>query len=396
MEGNPQSFTIHNINLLEDGQLIEDGIIVIDAGHIRFVGQRGDHVFAEGAATFDGKSWFAAPGFIDLQLNGAYGVDFSSNPDGINKVAVRIPETGVTAFLVTFITSPMDEYADKLRATLVAQAAVAEITKTHKPAARVFGAHLEGPFLNPEMPGAHQAALFCHPTPDCLRRLAPIEVVRLMTLAVEMPGGLEAVGWLQERGVTVSIGHSMSTAEQGLQAFSEGVGYVTHLFNAMPSLHHRNPGLVGASLSSGQVRCGLIVDGIHVHPLVIRMVYHCLGAKRLALVTDAMAAMGMPSGDHHIGGQPVKVVDNSVHLQDGRLAGSILRMDQAVRNMVAFSGCSVAEAVRMATTTPAEVLGMGHRFGHLKPGYPADIVLLDEVLQVKATFIGGKVSYEVE
>jgi N-acetylglucosamine-6-phosphate deacetylase len=388
----PSSFVIENINLLEDGQLIEDGIMLIDEGLIRFAGRRGDFVLAEYTLTLDGKGWFAAPGFIDLQLNGAYWVDFSSNPDGINKVAARIPETGVTAFLVTFITSPMDDYPEKLRATLAAQAEVAEITKTHKPAARVLGAHLEGPFLNPEMPGAHQPELFRYMTVDNLQKLTPLEAVRLMTLAVEMPGGLEAVRWLHARGVTVSIGHSNATAEQGLQAFTEGVGYVTHLFNAMLPLHHRNPGLVGAVLGSTQARCGLIVDGIHVNPLVVRMVYQCLGTGRMTLVTDAMAAMGMPPGVYKIGGQEVWVNETSARLQDRRLAGSVLRMDQAVRNMVEFSGCSMAEAVRMASTTPAEVLGIDDRLGHLKEGYQADIVLLDKSMQVQATYIGGSLA----
>ena len=396
MVEHPRSLAIHNIDLLEDGRQIKDGLIVIEQGVIRFAGQRSECALEEHHVTLDGKGWFAAPGFIDLQLNGAYGVDFSSDPGRINEVAARLPESGVTAFLATMITSPLDEYPDKLRAVMAAQAEAAEATTVHNPAARVLGAHLEGPFLNPEMPGAHQPELFIQPIVENLQKLNPLEVVRLMTLAVEMPGGMEAARWLQARGVMAAIGHSNATAEQGLQAFSEGVGYVTHLFNAMLPLHHRQPGLVGATLGSNPVRCGLIVDGIHLHPLVVKLVYQCLGAGRLTLVTDAMAAMGMPPGDYQIGGQAVRVTSSEARLQDGRLAGSVLRMDQAVRNMVAFSGCSLAGAVRMAATTPAEVLGIDDRFGHLKSGYPADIVLLDGSMQVQATIIGGNVLFARE
>lgn len=388
----PRSLGIRNINLLEDGHQVKDGLVVIEQGVIRFAGPRSECLLEEKHVTLDGKGWFAAPGFIDLQLNGAYGVDFSSDPGRINEVATRLPESGVTAFLATIITSPMNEYPDKLQAVMAAQAEAAEATADQKPAARVLGAHLEGPFLNPEMPGAHQPELFIRPIVENLQKLTPLEVVRLMTLAVEMPEGMEAASWLQARGVTPAIGHSNATTEQGLQAFSEGVGYVTHLFNAMAGLHHRQPGLVGAVLSSSWVRCGLIVDGIHLHPLVVKLVYQCLGAGRLTLVTDAMSAMGMPPGVYRIGGKTVTVTATGARLRDGRLAGGVLRMDQAVRNMVAFSGCSLAEAVRMASTTPAEVLGIEHQFGHLKAGYPADLVLLDGSMQVRATVIGGNVA----
>jgi N-acetylglucosamine-6-phosphate deacetylase len=396
MKEYPQSFSIHNVNLLEDGQMIEDGVIAIDKGRIGFAGRKDDYIPTEGVVTLDGKSWYAAPGFIDLQLNGAFGVDFNTKPGDIEKVAARLPETGVTAFLATVITSILDEYPQKLKAILNIMASEREVPEPHMPPTRLLGAHLEGPFLNPEIPGVHQKRWFLPPSIENLEKLVPLEVVRLMTLAVEMPGGLEAVSWLQERGIVPSIGHSLVTEEQAWHAFSQGVGYVTHLFNAMPPLHHRKPGLVGAVLGSEQARCGLIVDGVHLHPLTVKMVYRCLGSGRLTLVSDAMAGMGMPPGSYSIAGQEVKIDENSARLQDGRLAGSLLSMDQAVRNMVTFSGCSLAEAVRMASTNPAEVLGIDDQFGHLKEGYQADMVLLDTALQVQAVFVGGRLAFSRE
>ncbi|MBE0409901.1 MAG: N-acetylglucosamine-6-phosphate deacetylase [Anaerolineales bacterium] len=396
MEEYPQRFSIHNVNLLEDGQLIEDGMILIDEGCIRFAGRRADFVVPEDLDILDGNGWYAAPGFIDLQLNGAYGVDFTCNPEKLVAVAELLPKSGVTAFLPTIITSPLDEYSGKLQAILAAQAATAEPADSLKTSARVFGAHLEGPFLNPQMPGAHQASLFQQPTSANLQKFAPLEAVYLMTLAVEMSGGLEAISWLRERNITPSIGHSAASAELVGQAFSQGLSYATHLFNAMPPLHHRNPGLVGAVLGSEKARCGLIVDGIHLHPLTVKLVYRALGAGRLTLVTDAMAAMGMPPGSYRIAGREVIAAENSARLQDGRLAGSLLSMDQAVCNMVTFSGCSLAEAVRMASTTPAEVLGIDDQFGHLKAGYVADMVLLDKALQVQVVYVGGRLAFSRE
>jgi N-acetylglucosamine-6-phosphate deacetylase len=396
MEEYPRSFSIHNVNLIEDGQMIEDGVIAIDKGRIGFAGRKDDYIPTEGVVTLDGKGWYATPGFIDLQLNGAFGVDFNANPDAIEKVAARLPETGVTAFLATFITSPLDEYSQKLEAVLNIMASEREVSEAHMPPSRLLGAHLEGPFLNPEIPGVHQKKLFLPPTKENLEKFVPLDAVRLMTLAVEMPGGLEAVSWLRERGIVPSIGHSLATEEQAWQAFSHGVSYVTHLFNAMPPLHHRKPGLVGAALGSEQARCGLIVDGIHLHPLVVQIAYNCLGASKMTLMSDAMAGMGMPPGSYSIAGQEVKIDENSARLQGGRLAGSVLSMDQAVRNIVAFSGCSLAEAVRMASTTAAEVLGIDDRYGHLKAGYVADMVLLDTALQVQAVFVGGRLAFSRE
>jgi N-acetylglucosamine-6-phosphate deacetylase len=201
------------------------------------------------------------------------------------------------------------------------------------------------------------------------------------------------VQWLQERGVVPSIGHSGATAEEAQQSFSAGVRFATHIFNAMPALHHRQPGLVGALLTTPGVRVGLIADAIHCHPVMLELAYRCKGAAEISLVTDAMAAMGMPPGQYSIGGQAVFVDDSSARLENGKLAGSILCMDQAVRNMVTHTSCSFADAVHMASAVPADVLGMGDRLGHIKKGYSADIILLDDSLHIQATLVAGQIAY---
>lgn len=381
----PGRFSIKKVNIIEGGDVIKNSAIVVENGIISFAGHQ-DSIPPKNDGSFDADGWFVSAGFIDLQLNGAYGYDFTENPESIPFVAKRLPETGVVAFLPTFITSPLSEYPQKLAAILSAQ-------QTGGSSARILGAHLEGPFLNPAFRGAHPASLFCEPTPDRLGAYSPIEAVRMVTLAVEQPGGIQAAHWLKDRGVVVSIGHSAATADEAQQAFSAGVRYATHIFNAMPALHHRHPGLIGALLTRPGVRVGLIADAIHCHPLMLDLAYRCKGSTEISLVTDAMAAMGMPPGQYSIGGQDVFVDDTSAHLKDGRLAGSILTMDQAVRNMVTYTSCSFAEAIHMAGAVPADVLGMGDRLGHLKEGYSADIVLLDNSLHVQATLVKGQIAF---
>jgi N-acetylglucosamine-6-phosphate deacetylase len=388
-----KNFALIHVARIEDGQLDPNQAVIVQGGKITYAGPHTDHLSLEGYTVLDGtgKPWIVTPGFIDLQFNGGYGDDFTANPHSISSVAARLPETGVVAFLPTFITSPLEDYTEKLEAILRAQ----ETTDNTPPGALVLGAHVEGPFLNPDSRGAHNASLFRNPSPQAIEYLDPRQAIRLLTLAVERPGGLDAARAFSDAGIIVSIGHSQASYDEAQAAFKAGVTYATHLFNAMPPLNHRNPGLIGAVLAQSAVRCGMIVDGIHVHPAMVKLAYKCLGSSGITLVTDAMAAMGMSPGTYAIGDQRVIVDQTSARLADGTLAGSILRMDQAVANMVQFSGCSLAEAVRMASTTPAEVLGIQNRFGHVLSGYPANLVLLDSgKVQVQAAWIEGQLAYQ--
>jgi N-acetylglucosamine-6-phosphate deacetylase len=384
------TFAIRNVQLLEDGQAIPDALLIVDRGRIRYAGPQKDAPVYGDLPSVDGQNGYVAPGLIDLQFNGGYGQDFTANPAALLEAAKRLPETGVTAFLPTFITSALEAYPAMLQAVAAAREFQAQNPGS---GARILGAHIEGPFLCPARKGAHLEAYFCDPLPAALDWLRPLQAVRLLTLAPERPGALEAIRTLTARGILVSIGHSDAGMEETLAAMRAGARYATHLYNAMGGMQHRDPGLVGTLLTSDEVVCGLIVDGVHVHPRMVRLAYRCLGARRITLVTDAMAAMGMPPGEYAIGGQAVTVDETSARLADGTLAGSILRMDEAVRNMIAFSGCTPAEAVRMASATPAEALGMAAEAGRLQPGRRADLVLLGANLKVQGTFIDGRRVY---
>lgn len=388
------NFEIRGCRIIFPDRIQEGGRVKVAEGRIAYAGpESDDQAGPDTGPRIQVPGWYLAPGLIDLQLNGAYGFDFTEAPGTILDVARRLPEYGVTAFLPTFITSPLEEYAGKLSAVAEAQG---KQSQAGSPGARVLGAHVEGPFLSPESKGAHRPDLFCDPTPERLAQLIPLEAVRLLTLAPEREGGLEAVRWLVARNIVVSVGHSGANAAQAQAALEAGVGYATHLYNAMPPLHHRRPGLIGVLLTTDDVPVGLIADGIHSDPLMVRLAYRLKGAHGLTLVTDAMAAMGMPDGDYNIGDQYVKVRGGTARLRDGTLAGSVLTLDRAIRNMLAFSGCSLPEAVRMASATPAGLLGLGGRTGRVQAGLDADLILLDEELNVQATFIQGKLAWASE
>lgn len=356
---------------------IREGTLVVEQGIIARVTLGLDStadVIAEG---------YIAPGLIDLQINGAYGSDFSNDGRTVAQVAKRLPETGVTSFLPTIITSPFDAYPNLLRN-------VREASHSAQ-GARPLGVHLEGPYLHPSKKGAHNAAYLRAIDADEMAGWAD-DSVRIVTLAPELPGALGAIRALRRRGIVVSAGHSNATYAQALAGFEAGITWGTHLYNAMRGLGHREPGLPGALMASS-IPCGLIADGIHVHPAMIKLAFKAKGAEGITLITDAMEAMGMPSGRYKLSDRQVRVDETSARLADGTLAGSILMLDQAVRNVVEFTGCSLAEALTMATATPAQVLSLDRK-GRIAPGCDADLVILDESLRVERTIVAGNSVYE--
>lgn len=376
---NPITFLLSGPVLLPDGQIQEMTVFCAGDTIARLSPGRdpGADLFVEGTLI---------PGLIDLQVNGAYGYDFTSDAAGILPVADRLPECGVTAFQPTIITSAFESYPDRLREADEA------CRENRPPAARVLGIHLEGPYLNPKRKGAHPLDCIRPIDVDEVRRWAGHKTVRVVTLAPELENAMAAVEALNEMGIVVSAGHSNASYEQAAAAFAGGVRWATHLYNAQSPLQHREPGLMGAILTSA-VPCGLIVDGIHSHPAMVNLAYRCKGAGGITLVTDCMAAMGMQPGRYELGHYNVIVTDESARLEDGTLAGSILRLDQAVRNMIAYTRCSLAEAVRMASTTPARLLGQ-KGMGVIGQGYSADLVVLSPENQVTHTFIAGQLAFQ--
>jgi N-acetylglucosamine-6-phosphate deacetylase len=256
-----------------------------------------------------------------------------------------------------------------------------------------LGLHVEGPFLNPQKKGAHNPEHLRPPSLAHVAAWSPAEHVRLVTLAPELDGALEVIAALAARGVVVSAGHSMATFAQAQAGFAAGSTYGTHIFNAMSTLEHREPGLPGALLTApGQV-VGLIPDGVHTHPAIVALVWRMKGAAGLTLVTDAMAALGMPPGKYMLGDQEVTVTARDARLPSGTLAGSVLALDEALRCLLRFTGCSLQEALPTITSTPAGVLGLTDR-GRLAPGAIADLVFLDDDLEVVRTLAAGELVYE--
>ena len=324
-----------------------------------------------------------AAGFIDLQVNGGGGVMFNDAPTAATIAAIGRAHRafGTTGFLATFISGAR---ADMARAV----AAVREAMDSGEPG--VLGIHFEGPHINPARRGAHDARAIRPVAEGDIDLLASLATGRtLVTLAPECvtPADIAA---LAARGVIVAAGHSEADADTMDTAMAHGLTGVTHLFNAMGPLGHREPGAAGAALTRDRLACGIIADGAHVHWDVLRLAWRAKPRGTLFLVTDAMAPVGAPdAGVIRIGNETVRTVGGCLRLADGRLAGSLLNMGQAVRNCVMHAGIPLADALAMAAAYPADFLGLGESRGRLAPGLRADLVWLDDDLRVRATWIGG-------
>jgi N-acetylglucosamine-6-phosphate deacetylase len=376
---------ITHADVVMPGERLHDRAVVIDGDRIVAIVPAADAPGGAGAEVLAAEGGILAPGFVDLQVNGAFGKDFTADPTSIWDVAAQYARYGVTGFLPTIITSPLETVA-------AAQAVVCRPPAGFR-GAEPFGLHVEGPFLNPARKGAHNPNYLRLPTLEAVSDWSPQTGVRLFTLAPELPGALDVIAALARRGILVSAGHSMATYAEALAGFAAGVRYGTHLFNAMPPLAHREPGLPGALLTDDRVAAGFIADGVHTHPAIIRLVWKQLGRERFSMVTDCMAALGMRPGRHLLGDFEVFVDGASARLADGTLAGSILSLDQGVRNLIRETGCSLEDALATVTTTPARLLGLTQERGRVAPGYIADLVLLSPELQVQATIARGQIVY---
>jgi N-acetylglucosamine-6-phosphate deacetylase len=340
----------------------------------------GDLAIANGSLAEVGLSsrnghGIAVPGFVDLQVNGFGGVDFAAaDTEGYRKAGEALLSTGVTAFQPSFITAPESDLVEALRNV-----------PAESIGPRIIGAHLEGPFLSPQRLGTHPASARRDPDRALLERLLDAGPVTQMTLAPELDGALELIDVLHERGVVVSLGHSDATAAEAGRAFDRGVRTVTHLFNTMRSFSHREPGLAGAALARDDVIVQVILDGKHLADATVQMIWKA-AAGRVALVTDAVSATGVGDGQYRLGAVDLDVSDGVVRrASDGVLAGSVSTMLDGIRQLHAL-GAPLADAVAAATSVPGRI---AHRQTALRPGGDADVVVLDDRLEVRAVFVGG-------
>lgn len=363
--------------LLPEG-VARPGFVAIEDGVIARV--------AQGTHPSPDEAWpdgVLAPGFIDLQVNGAAGCDFlAPSGDGLAAAEAHLLRGGTVAYLATLISAP--------EATLRAALAFFAERAARGGAPRLAGVHLEGPFLSPRRPGAHRPEHLRPPSVAWITGLLDEfpGLVRMVTLAPELPGALPVIEALRARGIVVAAGHTDATYAQAVAAFDEGVRVATHLFNAMRPAHHREPGVALAALGRPDVVCTVIADGVHLHPAVLDLVIAVKGPRGAALVTDAISAAGAPAGLPTLGDRPVRLAGGAPRLADGTLAGSVLTMDQAVRHLVA-GRAGLPGAVTMAAATPARVLGL--QAGEIRVGWPADLVALDRALVPATTIVDGAV-----
>lgn len=358
--------------------------VLLKEGRITAIDE-GKHRGAEAETVIDASGLLVLPGFIDIQINGGFGHDFTAHPDTIWAVGARLPSTGVTAFLPTIITSPPATIAE-------ARQVLAAGPPTGYAGAVPLGLHLEGPMLSPRRCGAHDPTHIRAPRPDIIDHWSPADGVRVATIAPELDGAGLIVEMLTQRGVVVSLGHSECSYDIAVDAIRRGASVGTHLYNAMSPLHHRDPGLAGALLDEASVTAGIIVDGLHVHPAAVRLAWTAKQPDGLVLVSDAMAATGIGHGTFDLGSTTVRVGLSGPRTPNGELAGSTLTLDEAIRNLISFTGCSVVEAVASATATPARILGDSSR-GIIELGARGDLAIVDADLAVRATLMAGRVCF---
>jgi len=366
------------VTTIKGGQLATPGGLV--AGDLHF--DQGLITRTDGDGhRIDADGLIVAPGLIDIQINGGFGHDFTQDPTTIWDVGRRLPELGVTGFVPTVVTSP-NEVTD------LAMDVVANRRPADYRGAEVLGLHFEGPWISPAMHGAHNVDHIVDPDPNVAANWASSGNVRIVTLAPERPGASAVIRRLSRDGVVVSVGDTAADFETAARAFTEGATLATHLFNQMTPLRHREPGAVGAALLRSR-HCLLIVDGLHIAAGALEVAWRLLGPDRVILITDAMAALGLGHGTYPLGDGPVTVGDDGPRTADGRLAGSVVTLPQAIANLTASTSADHADAIRCATANPASALGLDDR-GSLKVGTRADLTLLDENFEVVATYVSGE------
>jgi len=332
--------------------------------------------------TLDASGHTVLPGFIDVHVHGGAGHDtMDATPEALAGMATFVLQHGVTAFLPTTITAPHDQ----IRRAVANVAPIAD----QAVGARILGLHIEGPYISLHYPGAQPSDYIRKPNIEEFLDLVQAGPVRMMTFAPEVEGAAALLATALQHGVVAVWGHTDATYEECVAAATQGFTQATHTYNAMSGLHHRRPGVLGATLTIDPVYAQLIADNIHVHPAAMQVLARCKGVERTILITDAMRAAGLADGTYDLGGQQVTVAEGACRLADGTLAGSILTMDRALRNFLAATDLSLAEAWPVTSRTPAQSLGLADQFGSVAAGYCGDLVVLDSALDVIATIVGG-------
>jgi N-acetylglucosamine-6-phosphate deacetylase len=370
---------------------ITDPLVVLEDGHISEISSRVSQASPANARVFDFGDAALVPGFLDIHIHGGAGLDvMRASPAELPRLGQFLTSHGVTGYFATTVAAPLDATCTALERLADAIDQKPQTNETAI-AARPLGIHLEGPFLSHKRRGVHPPEYLVEPTVPIFERLwqAARGHVRMITIAPELPGAIEVIAEASRRQICVSIGHSDAELPVARDAVRAGARHATHTFNAMRPLDHRNPGIIGEVLSDDTITADIIVDGIHVSPEVVKLFLQSKGPERAVLITDAMSATGMPEGRYQLGPIQVEVKDGKATAGDS-LAGSVLTMDRAVRNVTKFSNWTLREAVRAASLNPAQAAGLSGGYGKLSPGVPADFVVLSPTGDVLKTVVAGR------
>ncbi len=373
--------TLNNATVVLPDRMIDRGSVVIEDGRIASV--------SEGAGEgLDLSGLVLIPGFIDVHIHGAVGVDvMDATANQLSDISRFLASQGVTSWMPTFVPASDENYASAI-------GVIAEAAAKDSSGARIVGVHYEGPFVNNKQCGALHTEYFkTYSSPRDLDFLiTPENAVRMITLAPEVEGGVELVRELKSRGWVISIGHTRASIDVLDSAFAAGARHMTHFMNAMAPLHHRAPGPIAWGLSRDDVTCDVIADGIHLDPFMLRLLMKVKTSRGISLISDAIAAAGKGDGDYRIWGETITVKDGRTSNAAGSIAGSVITLLDAVRMMHSL-GVSYVDLARIASTNPARLLGLDHECGSIEPGKRADLVALDHAGNVKLTLIRGQVVF---
>jgi len=379
---------IYNGKIITPFEQLKGHAILVSNGRIKSVALK-ETVTPPGAKEIDAGGNYIVPGFIDVHVHGGGGADtMDGSVDAISRIARTHCRYGTTSFLPTTMTVAKECIESSL-------AAVKEASIKGTKGAQILGIHLEGPFINEMMKGAQNSKYIAVPDVALMKDFykASGKLIKIVTLAPELQGSRELICWLFKNNIVASAGHTNAVYEEIEDAIKSGLAHVTHTFNAMTGLHHRKPGVAGAALAFPELAAELIADGIHVHPAVMRIIVNAKGKDKVILITDAIRATGLPPGRYDLGGQEVIASKTKAMLKDGTLAGSVLTMNMAVKNMIYKVGVSLEDAICMATYNPAKCIGIENTKGSITTGKDADIVILDKKFETQKTIVKGEIVY---
>ncbi len=381
-----KDYALIGAKICTETQILDDGFVVVRAGVIEKICLGNESIPTDLEHIHLSSDDVIIPGFIDVHIHGANGSDvMDADHDALSNVAATIFKQGTTSFLATTMTASDEDIHKVIRNVKQYAEHQAKHPLTQ---AKIRGIHLEGPYLSERKIGAQNRNFIQTPDISQFERWQQSAggLIQKVTLAPEESGALELTRHLKRHKVVASIGHTNCTAQRAQQAIKEGASSCTHFFNAMSGVHHRTPGAATAILMSNDIRAELIADGVHLAPEVLQLALNVKGADQLLLVTDAMAAQSFSDGVFDLGGQKVIVKGNEARMENGVLAGSVLTMNQALIHIINATDCSLVDAVKMASTTPAKELGLSHQIGSITVGKKADLVVLDDCFQVKYIF----------